>query len=250
MEEAAGVKPCWLEARERKDSLYCEIILSIHTYNYRHIQLSWKFCSLCNCQAEHLLYLHVYFSSCGTILVFLPYTPTPMKLHHKSLSEQQQQSFSIQGFWYSFPVYPCLRLPLSLQHLTACFTLKLCDAVCFRIVSSVHLLLSNTVFFSCFFTFFSVDLKIKHSEVNRQKHSVACTCVFPESCSVHFTCNYVETTAGKFTTTTVSFTYCITLGWIHMLHASSVASMSGDPCVPFYHITALWQVSHTSQVGW
>lgn len=34
-----------------------------------------------------------------------------------------------------------------------------------------------------------------------------------------------------------------------MLDASSAAFTSGRPCVPSYHITALWQVSHTSQAG-
>lgn len=49
----------------------------------------------------------------------------------------------------------------------------------------------------------------------------------------------LETTAGKLISTTVSFAYCISLGWIHVQH----------PCVPSHHITALWQVSHTSQAG-
>ncbi len=100
------------------------------------------------------------------------------------------------------------------------------------------------------FTLLSVSLTRDgaQAEVDREKNSIAGACVFTESCPACFTCNF-EATAGTFTSTTVSFTYCITLGWIHMLYASSAASMSGSPCVPSYHITALWQVSHTSQVG-
>lgn len=62
-------------------------------------------------------------------------------------------------------------------------------------------------------------------------------------------CSFAEATAGAFLATTVSFTYCITLGWIPILYASSAAAMSAGPCGPSYHIIALWQVSHISQAG-
>lgn len=106
---------------------------------------------------------------------------------------------------------------------------------------------TDSCFYPSFLPFSTVAFNLRQ---NPGIHSIACACVFTESCLVHFTCNFVETTAGTFIlTTALSFTYCITLGWIHMLYASSAASISSGPCVPSYHITALWQVSDTSQAG-
>lgn len=64
-------------------------------------------------------------------------------------------------------------------------------------------------------------------------------------CSVHFSCNSVETTAGRLMQTH-SFTYRITLGCLHMFFASAAVSMSGGPCELSYHIIAPWKVLHTS----
>lgn len=69
------------------------------------IHSSWKCC-----QTKYLF-------TCLSFLVwsrpcFLcptpPHTHTLLEPHHKSLSEQQQQSFSIQSSWHSFPVHPLL----------------------------------------------------------------------------------------------------------------------------------------------
>lgn len=241
-QEAAGVKPCWAELSCTKTHFtvkeYClwtHPVLCLLSVFSATVKLN-------------ICYIYTYVPlNVEPSWFSFPTPPTRLKLHHKSLSQQQQQSFSIQGSWYSFPVHPCACLLLSLQHFTTPFTINLCDAVYFYKVSCFHLLLLTE--FCFFYAYLSVDLKIKHSGVSGEKRGIACTCVYPQSCSLRFTCNFVETTAGKSSATTVSFTYCITLGWIHMLHASCAATMSGELCLPFSHIAALWQVSYTSQVG-
>lgn len=75
--------------------------------------------------------------------------------------------------------------------------------------------------------------------------TVPCTCVISESYPVYFTCNF-ETTAGTLTSATVSFTYCITLGWfICFMHPLQL------PCLAvhvYLLITSLLSgKSHTSQ---
>lgn len=86
-------------------------------------------------------------------------------------------------------------------------------------------------------------------EQTNEKHHTMCASVSAESRPMQISCTFAEVTAGAFLSTNVSFTYCITLGWIHVLHASSAAAISGGPCGPSYHNVARWQVSHTSQAG-
>lgn len=177
-------------------------------------------------------------------------SPTPVKLHYKSLSKQ---SLSIQGSWHSFPISPHVCLLLNLQHLTTpmLHPKTVWDAESFFIKVRFDLLLCDWLWSrnGC-----NWKPRVSPAPLSLWPEtavgSVASACVFVEASFVLFTCSFAETTAGTFTSTTaLSFTYCMTLGWMHMLYASSAASMSSGPCVPPYHVTALWQVSHTSQAG-
>lgn len=197
-----------------------------HSYHDNSLQLS----------GEISVYIYVYIPfHVEPYLVSFPTPPTPLKLKHKSLSEQQEQSFSILCSWHS--LYPKTATFQTFFHLLLSNRWRNFQA---NMIGKLFLSLflpSSTLILTWDKAELSSDVdwkKEKPYSVHVSSHAILKK-KNKNSRHIHFN---------------NCFIYILHYPWlIHMLYASSAASMSGSRCVLSYHITALWQVSHTSQVG-